>query len=70
LKAEVRRRRAEGERQHQIARRARVHPTTVSALLNDALPVAAGDIRVLRLANELGLEESECFEGELEELLA
>jgi DNA-binding CsgD family transcriptional regulator len=64
LTLELLRRRASGERQYQIAKAARLHPSTVSALVNDALPIAANDRRVLRLAEVLGLTPADCFQSE------
>jgi hypothetical protein len=52
---------AKGERQYRLARRARVHPTTVSQIRHDALPLRQGDERVVRLGRLLGLEPDECF---------
>jgi hypothetical protein len=54
--------RSRGTRQYVIARRAGVHPTIVSALLNEAIPIKHGDDRVIRIGAVLGLGADECFE--------
>jgi hypothetical protein len=53
--------RSRGTRQYVIARQAGVHPTIVSALLNEAIPIKAGDDRVIRIGAVLGLGPEECF---------
>ncbi len=53
-----------GERQYRIARRAGIHPTTLSHIVNDALPLRFGDARVVRIGSELGLSPDECFAAE------
>jgi len=59
-----------GVRQSEIAIQAGFHPTAVSKLLHDAVPVRAGDPRVVRLGAALGIPAEECFEqidrGEIE----
>ena len=56
--------RSRGLRQYEIARKARLHPTTLSALVHNAIPVRRNDRRVLAVGHVLGLGEAECFEGE------
>ena len=41
-------------------RRAGLHPTTLSHILNDALPLRVGDVRV-GTGTELRLQPEECF---------
>lgn len=60
--AELKNRIQHGERQYRIARRAGIHPTTLSQIIHDALPLHRGDVRVIKVGRELGLEPSECFE--------
>lgn len=59
---ELRSRVAGGTRQYQIARRADLHPTTLSQIVNDALPLRSGDVRVVRVGAELGLAPDDCFQ--------
>jgi transcriptional regulator with XRE-family HTH domain len=54
--------RAEGIRQFRIARRARLTPSALSAITSNAIPIRAGDPRVLRVARVIGLSPDECFE--------
>ena len=54
-------RRAAGEKQHQLARAADVDPATFSNLTNNIIPVKAGDPRVLRIAEVLGVPAEEAF---------
>jgi hypothetical protein len=54
-------RRAAGDKQHHLARLADVHPSIFSALVNDITPIRAGDPRVLRIAEVLGVPASEAF---------
>ena len=65
-RAEVLRRRVHGERQYQIAKMARVHPTILSAMLNRMWPVEANDERLIRLAGVLGLKPEDCLAPECE----
>ena len=58
----VRRERERGTRQYTIARRAHMHPSTVSTLINSMTPIRAGDRRVIRLGAVVGLPADECFE--------
>jgi hypothetical protein len=55
--------RARGVRSYEIARQANVHPTILSNLINGALPIKAGDPRVVRIGAALGITAGECFEG-------
>jgi hypothetical protein len=54
-------RRAAGDKVHQLARLADVHPSIFSALVNDITPIKAGDPRVLRIAEVLGVPAGEAF---------
>ena len=47
-------RRATGDKVHQLARLADVHPSIFSALVNDIIPFQANDPRVSRIA-EVGI---------------
>lgn len=49
-------------RSYQIAHQARIHPSTLSKILNGIERVQCGDPRVKRVAIVLGLDERECFE--------
>ena len=49
-------------RAYKIAHRLRLHPSTLSKLLNAIDLVALGDERVLRLAGFVGIPEAEAFE--------
>jgi hypothetical protein len=62
LKDELWRRRSRGTKQYEIARRARINPSVLSAMLNDAIPLAAHDDRIQRLAGVLGLKPEDCVE--------
>jgi hypothetical protein len=62
LRLEVLRRRCEGQRQYDIARAAGLHPTTLSSLLHDIVPVRADDERVLAVGRVLNIPDAECFE--------
>jgi hypothetical protein len=64
LKFELLRRRATGQRQYSIANAAHLHPSVVSALVNNALPLSKNDPRVARLAKVLGLSIDECLDAE------
>jgi hypothetical protein len=61
LKAAVLARRAAGEPQHQIARRADLHPSVFSTLVNDVIPVRMGDERVIRIGAACGIPPERCF---------
>jgi hypothetical protein len=54
--------RAAGGRQYEKAREANLHPTLVSSLLNDIVPLRENDPRVLALGKALGVPDAECFE--------
>ena len=62
LKRELLIARARGTKQYEIARRAGLHPSVLSAIVHAAIPVRRGDRRVLRLAEVLGVSEADCFE--------
>jgi DNA-binding CsgD family transcriptional regulator len=64
LQLEVLRLRAAGIRQYQIALKAGLHPSVVSALLKGAVPIATGDARVLALGRVLGVPADRCFSNE------
>jgi len=64
FRSELRSALANGTRQYQIARQAQVHPSTVSQIIHDALPIKRGDPRVVRLAAQLGLSERDAFGGD------
>jgi hypothetical protein len=54
-------RRAAGDKVHQLARLAAVHPSIFSGLVNDITPIKVGDPRVLRIAEVLGVPATEAF---------
>jgi hypothetical protein len=62
LRHEVIRRRCEGTKQYDIARAAGLHPTTLSSLLHDIVPIREGDSRVLAVGRVLGIPDADCFE--------
>jgi transcriptional regulator with XRE-family HTH domain len=64
LRREVLIARSRGLRQYEIARRARLHPTVLSAILHDAIPLQPDDARLSRLADVLGIHPSDCLRGE------
>lgn len=49
------------KRAYEIAHKARLHPSTLSKILNGIEDVRSGDPRVLRIARVLRLKPSECF---------
>jgi transcriptional regulator with XRE-family HTH domain len=53
--------RAAGEKQYHLARKADVDPSTFSALVNDIVQVKPDDPRVLRIAEVLGVPAAEAF---------
>ena len=61
LRAAVWAARASGRKQHVLARAAGLPPTVFSAVINDIVPVRAGDERVLRIAAIVGVRPSEAF---------
>jgi hypothetical protein len=54
-------RRAAGEKQHQLARQAGLHPSVFSSVVNDIIPIREGDPRVLAIAEVLGVPAAEAF---------
>lgn len=46
---------------YQIARKARLHPSTLSRIIHGAELVRSGDPRVLAVARVLGLRPEACF---------
>jgi len=62
LRLEMLRQRCNGVRQYDVARAAGLHPTTVSSLLNDIVPLREHDPRVLAIGRVLGVPDAECFE--------
>ena len=48
-------------RAYEIAHKARLHPSTLSKILNGIEDVRSGDPRVLRIAKVLGLKADQCF---------
>lgn len=61
LRAAVWQRRAAGEKQADLARAAKVHPTTFSALINDLVPIQPGDERVKRIAAVVNVRPIDAF---------
>jgi transcriptional regulator with XRE-family HTH domain len=55
--------RARGVRQYEIARKADLHPTVLSAIASGAIPIRATDPRIARLADVLGVSVDDCFDG-------
>ena len=49
-------------RDYKIALAAGLCPTTLSKILNDAMPVEPGDKRVLAIAEVLGFPADQCFD--------
>jgi hypothetical protein len=62
LKLAVLARRASGQRQHQLARQAGLHPSVFSSLVNDIIPIRTDDPRVLKIAEVVGVPAEEAFE--------
>jgi hypothetical protein len=62
LRQKILEERSRGVRQYEIARRAEIHPTVLSALLSGAIPAKRNDARVLAVARVLGLDADVCFE--------
>ncbi len=48
---------------YEIAHEARLHPTTLSKILNGIEEVKPGDARVMRIAKVVGLRLQDCFEN-------
>ena len=53
--------RAEGTKQHELARSAEVNLSVFSSLVNDHIPLRDNDERVLRIAKVLGIPPEEAF---------
>jgi len=47
-----------GVRQYEVARHAAMHPSTLSAIVNEAVPVRTNDPRVQRIAAVLGVQKA------------
>jgi hypothetical protein len=62
IRSAVWERRAAGEKQHSLARAADVDPATFSSLVNNIIPVRAGDERVLRIAAVLSIDPADAFD--------
>lgn len=62
LRDELWRRRSRGTKQYEIARRSKINPSVLSAIVNDAIPLTAEDDRIKRLAGVLGLRPEDCVE--------
>ena len=61
LRQAVWERRAQGQKQYNLARLADVDPSSFSALLSDIVPIKPDDPRVLRIAAVLGIPAAEAF---------
>jgi transcriptional regulator with XRE-family HTH domain len=61
LRAAAWARRAQGQKQADLARAANLHPTTFSALVNDLIPIQPGDERVLRIAAAVNVRPRDAF---------
>lgn len=53
-----------GKRRYVLARAAKIHPTTLSQILNNMRPVHRDDPRIMRLGRLLGLKPDELFDEE------
>ena len=62
LRHELLRRRCQGTKQYEVARAAGLHPTTLSCLINDIVPLRENDPRVLAVARVLGVPDDQAFE--------
>lgn len=62
LRHKLSRRRCEGLKQYEVARAAGLHPTTLSSLIPDIVPLRENDPRVLAVGRVLGIPDAECFE--------
>jgi transcriptional regulator with XRE-family HTH domain len=62
----IRKQRARGIRQYELAMKAEVHPSVLSALVKGAIPLQADDPRVLRLARVLRVPTREAFAEDIE----
>lgn len=47
---------------YEVARAAKIHPTTLSQITNHIIDIEDNDPRVLRVAKVLGLKPRDCFE--------
>ena len=56
----------DGRRSYQIAHSAKLHPSTLSQIINRISIVKPGDPRVLAVAKVLGLSPEACFEDDQE----
>ena len=57
-------------RAYEIAHKAKIHPSTLSKILNGIEDIRKGDPRVLRIAKVLSLRPDECFEKVVDEVLS
>lgn len=62
LRRQIFERRMAGERLYVIARRAALHPTLVSHLLNGSKPIQQDDPRVHRLADAVGVPADQAIQ--------
>ena len=53
--------RRDGAKQFELARRADMHPSQFSQIVNDIIPIQPGDERVKRIAAVLGVPVTEAF---------
>jgi len=53
-----------GQREYQLARKAKIHPSTLSGLINGIQEPKPMDPRVVSVAKILGLDPEEAFEDE------
>ena len=58
--------RSKGRKQYELANRAGLDPTVVSALLSGAQPIRENDARVLRLAKALRVPVRDAFDDAVE----
>lgn len=52
------------QRQYKLAQQVGVHPSTLSGWLNRITPVERGDVRVVKLARLVGVDEGAAFSGD------
>lgn len=57
--------RLSSRKHYQLAHEAGIHPTTLSKMLNGIEKVKAGDRRIIRLGEILGLSEDVLFDSEV-----
>jgi len=62
----IRKQRARGIRQYEVAMKAEVHPSVLSAIVTGAIPLQADDPRVLRLARVLRVPPREAFAEDIQ----